>query len=415
MKKSTRVLSVVLAMLMLFSVFSVGFSAKEVEVAETGVTMTGGEVLYLKPNSNWTQANARFAAYFFGSGNKWASMDACPRDTGYYKVTVPSGSWTNVIFCRMNPSSTSNNWNNKWNQTGDLTYDGTKNLFTVSSGSWDGATSSWSVWSETPAPTEAPVDPTPSEDVSETPSETPSEEPTEEPTEEETETPEPPISMDVYCINSAKWDAVCAYAWVEGGDMYAEWPGVAMTKTEETVNGFDVYKITIEGGPYTSIIFNNNNKGSQTDDLTLEEGQYYDVKAGEWYASLDEVPVLDPLSTDRYLVGEFNGWSTVADEFKLKAEGEKTGYVTLTLDANTKYQFKVVREGTWTICATPITGSVEGITFSSSTEGNATITTTEAGEYTFSFGLDNSQLGVVYPEVEEPTDEPSETPSEEPS
>ena len=185
MKSSTRVLSLVIAMLMLFSVFSVAYSAKEVEVSETGVTMTGGEVLYLKPNSNWTKDGARFAAYFFGSGNTWASLEQCPRDAGYYKVTVPSGSWSNVIFCRMNPSATANNWNNKWNQSGDLVYDGTKNLFTVASGSWDGAKTAWSVWSETPAPTEPPASEDPSSDTpsSEEPSseEPSSEEPSEDP------------------------------------------------------------------------------------------------------------------------------------------------------------------------------------------------------------------------------------------
>ena len=123
--------------------------------------MTGGEILFLKPNTNWTQSNARFAAYFFGTGNTWASMENVKEDTGntVYKVTVPSGSWTNVIFCRMNPSATANNWDNKWNQTGDLTYDGTKNCFLKSTSGWDshsndkwettpycipGATLSWS-------------------------------------------------------------------------------------------------------------------------------------------------------------------------------------------------------------------------------------------------------------------------------
>ena len=153
MKSSTRLLSLVLAMLMLFSVFTVAASAREIEVTQTGVTMTGGEVLYLKPNSNWTKDGARFACYFFGTGNTFASMTKCENDPGYYKVTVPSGSWTNVIFCRMNGSNTTNNWNNKWNQTGDLTYDGTKNLFTVPDGAWDGSTSGWSVWSETPVET----------------------------------------------------------------------------------------------------------------------------------------------------------------------------------------------------------------------------------------------------------------------
>ena len=100
--------------------------------------------LYLKPNSNWTQAGARFAAYFFGNGETW--VDMTKESDGTYKVKKPtSKTYPNVIFCRMNPSATANNWNNKWNQTGDLKVptDGT-NLFTIPNGSWDGATASWS-------------------------------------------------------------------------------------------------------------------------------------------------------------------------------------------------------------------------------------------------------------------------------
>jgi hypothetical protein len=105
--------------------------------------------LYLKPNSNWVQANARFAAYFFGNGEKWVSMTDSNGD-GVYEVEAPAG-YPNVIFCRMNPTTTANNWNNKWNQTGDLTIptDG-KNLFTLPSGSWDGAKSTWSVYTYVP-------------------------------------------------------------------------------------------------------------------------------------------------------------------------------------------------------------------------------------------------------------------------
>ena len=39
-------------------------------------TFSGGEILVLKPNSNWTKDGARFAAYFFGNGDKWVSMSA---------------------------------------------------------------------------------------------------------------------------------------------------------------------------------------------------------------------------------------------------------------------------------------------------------------------------------------------------
>lgn len=71
-------------------------------------------------------------------------------ESGIYQGVVPSGkNHKNVIFCRMNPSSSTNDWGNKWNQSGDLTYDGTNNLFTPSA--WDGATTTWSTYTPTVA------------------------------------------------------------------------------------------------------------------------------------------------------------------------------------------------------------------------------------------------------------------------
>lgn len=106
------------------------------------------KVVYLKPNSNWTQSNARFAAYFFGGsvGEKWVSMTAV--GDGTYEVHLPEGYdyGCNIIFCRMNPSTTANNWNNKWNQTADLkTPTDGKNLYTVKAGTWDKGGGTWSV------------------------------------------------------------------------------------------------------------------------------------------------------------------------------------------------------------------------------------------------------------------------------
>ena len=106
------------------------------------------KVVYLKPNSNWTQSNARFAAYFFGGsvGEKWVSMTAV--GDGTYEAHLPEGYdyGCNIIFCRMNPSTTANNWNNKWNQTADLkTPTDGKNLYTVKAGTWDKGGGTWSV------------------------------------------------------------------------------------------------------------------------------------------------------------------------------------------------------------------------------------------------------------------------------
>ena len=98
-------------------------------------------VLYLTPNSNWTQANARFAAYFFkDGGNTWVDMTDTNSD-GTYEVSIPNGNYTNVIFCRMNPSTNNNNFNEgvKWNQTGDLTINQNdlRNRYTVPNNAWD--------------------------------------------------------------------------------------------------------------------------------------------------------------------------------------------------------------------------------------------------------------------------------------
>ena len=95
--------------------------------------------LYLNP-SMWNVDGARFAAYFYGNGEKWVSMTDPDKD-GIYEVEKPAG-YTMVIFCRMNGGNATNNWNNKWNQSGDLTVPTNgDNLFTPSD--WNNATTTW--------------------------------------------------------------------------------------------------------------------------------------------------------------------------------------------------------------------------------------------------------------------------------
>ena len=105
------------------------------------------ETLYLTPNANWKQSNARFAAYFFGNGETWVSMTDSDGD-GIYEVAVPADKvYPNVIFCRMNPGAAANNWNNKWNQTADLAIPtGGANHFTVKEGTWDSGGGTWSTF-----------------------------------------------------------------------------------------------------------------------------------------------------------------------------------------------------------------------------------------------------------------------------
>lgn len=117
-------------------------------IVANAASITGGTKLYLQPNSNWTIDNARFAIYVYGNGDGWASMSLVSGETNIYEATVPDGTWTNVIFTRMNPSTTDNNWDNRWNQTNDLTYDGTNNLYTVADGTWDKGGGTWSTYGD---------------------------------------------------------------------------------------------------------------------------------------------------------------------------------------------------------------------------------------------------------------------------
>ena len=142
-----RVLSFVLALVMVLSLVPMAAFAAE----ETGTT------LYLKPNANWSADGARFAMYYFnGTANGWADMRDEDGDR-IYEGVVPAD-YSNVIFCRMNPAATENNWNNKLNQTADLTVptDGT-NCYTVAEGTWDQGGGEWSVYppeAEEPEPEE---------------------------------------------------------------------------------------------------------------------------------------------------------------------------------------------------------------------------------------------------------------------
>lgn len=96
--------------------------------------------LYLKPNSNWKIDSARFALVLMDSNKQnhtWFNMVDTDGD-GIYEAELDYSDFKYVIFCRMNPGAAANNWNNKWNQTSDLTIptDGT-NCYTIQEGSWD--------------------------------------------------------------------------------------------------------------------------------------------------------------------------------------------------------------------------------------------------------------------------------------
>ena len=102
------------------------------------VVPSDGVKVYLKPNSNWLEAGARFAAYLWetGRGDVWVNLVA-DTEAGVYTCTTPAG-YSNIIFVRMDPSKPANTWDNKWGQTTDLFVPtGDSVCYVINDGSWD--------------------------------------------------------------------------------------------------------------------------------------------------------------------------------------------------------------------------------------------------------------------------------------
>lgn len=105
-----------------------------------------GKTIYFTPNDGWKNSSARFAAYMWssGSGSKWYDLTDEDGD-GTYCFTS-TNSWSNIIFARMNPATTANNWDNKWSQTGNLTVpEGDNPCYTITGGP-DGSNNSTGTW-----------------------------------------------------------------------------------------------------------------------------------------------------------------------------------------------------------------------------------------------------------------------------
>ena len=104
------------------------------------VTSDGTARLYFnKEAMDWWDADgAKLSAYFYNSStNKFADIAKQHSGNTYY-VVIPKGSWTNVILTRHNNTTTTPTWDNKWNQTGNITLSSTSNYLSKFS---DGSTS----------------------------------------------------------------------------------------------------------------------------------------------------------------------------------------------------------------------------------------------------------------------------------
>ena len=84
-------------------------------------------------------------------------------------------------------------------------------------------------------------------------------------------------SSVLYCDFGTNPSNPCAYFWKTGGGEYAKWPGTPM----ENVSG-TIYKIEVPS-EYDMIIFNYNNGGSKTDDLSIPgSDMIYNFNSRNW-------------------------------------------------------------------------------------------------------------------------------------
>lgn len=124
-----------------------------VDLAETGA---GTTTVYLQPNDGWKGSNAHFYVYSFdgSSGSTWSARLTDDDGDGVYEGEVPSDN-PKIIFVRYNPAQnpSSNGWDGKWNQTGNLSLsDSTGKKFVIT----DWGAGNWQVYPSSAGGTDTP-------------------------------------------------------------------------------------------------------------------------------------------------------------------------------------------------------------------------------------------------------------------
>ena len=241
--------------------------------------------IYLKVNANWAEAGARFAAYLWNDGGATTWVNATKCSDNVYAVTV-SEEYTNLVFTRMNPATADNNWDNKWDQTENLSVEPGK-TYVMTEGSWkDGQwkdTDNQSTTVPATEPTTAPATEPTTAPATE-PATAPSTEPATAPSTEPTTTPA--SSSTTYLEVNANWAEAgarfAAYLWNDNG---------ATTWVDATKYSDNVYAVQVPEG-YTDLVFTRMNPKTtdnswdamwnQTNNLKIESGKAYVMTDGSW-------------------------------------------------------------------------------------------------------------------------------------
>lgn len=191
----------------------------------------------------------------------------------------------------------------------------------------------------------------------------------------------------IYFVNKDNWSKVTVHLW--GGDADdTTWPGRSAIKADFQLHCCDVYYVSALPGSYNKCIFSNNGN-NQTADLDWTAGKYY--YNGAW-------KTLDELTYKVKLAGSMlvNNGNWVLQDMTIDANS--TNSITVSLEANTTYEFKIVVDDNWHGNTGTMTyGNSEGWTMSSSVDTNCKIKTAGAGNYIFTYDVCTAKLTVTYP------------------
>lgn len=318
------------------------------------VMSMSAKVVYLKLNDNWASAEANYHVHMWGgeTDNTSIKMEKVDGETNLYQIEV--GTHTQIIFLRHHPSyvvTESNKWDTGddklWNRIGSLSIPADLNCFTINDGVWTeekddaSAYGTWSTYTY-----QAPV----YKDV--------------------TVTVTIPYALDGNTPKIYWWgaDGVEDAVWEEAPEMTlaGSWSTTKFSYTFEQID-------SVRGINYLIIC-----DGVQTKDL---------------YTHADTTVYFQSSMPTVKVMGIAGDW-TEGMETSVSSDC-KSAKVMVQLPENTTNEFKLTIDGAWKGNAT-ITADNNVATL---TDGgsNATIESTKAGGYVFSYSYVTRELTVIYP------------------
>ena len=403
------------------------------------ITSDGTALLFFKMDAvNWwsagTNGDGNFAYFYGTSGSAWSAHSV--QQTGnYYYFVVPAGTWDHVILTR-NSVSSSPSWENKWNQTGDISISDGKNY--ISAFSENSTTATWGTYQLTSTSTlsASSTSITTAQTSTLTPSLTSYTEYNEIKSTTYSVTTNPSSAGSVTAGGVFSATAAGTYIVTAtitynakgfSGITKTATPTVSITVSAaaETTHSVGItYKCgsttvsaatnpsigevsyssqtapTVAGYTFVNWTLGNGVSKHASDALTANPIRVKTLSSGSYTMTANYT---EDLTTAWTLKGSFVDDFATTYNFE-KRTGESTGnvaYASLSLAAGTTYAFKVVKNGSvwYGNTGTMTSANCTNWTFETSVSNNAGITTTAAGTYTFKIDFSGSDpvVSVIYP------------------